>query len=82
MITDETLSLVVATPEVEAEASRELAERYGLEFVNVHQFRIDNELFRSVPFDLMLRYLFLPEERTGRPAARGDGGPDRCRPPR
>jgi type IV pilus assembly protein PilB len=59
----ETLPLVASTAQIEATQARELAERYGLEFVDVHQFRIDNELFRSVPFDLMLRYLFLPEER-------------------
>jgi hypothetical protein len=27
----------------------------------VTRFRIDNDLFRSVPFDLMLRYGFIPE---------------------
>ncbi|MBZ0111970.1 MAG: GspE/PulE family protein [Thermoanaerobaculia bacterium] len=60
---DETLPLVASTAQSEATKARELADRYGLEFVDVQQFRIDNELFRSVPFDLMLRYLFLPEER-------------------
>ncbi len=63
VLVEETVSLVAPTAEQEAAAARELAERYGLEFVDVQKFRIDNELFRSVPFDLMLRYLFLPEER-------------------
>jgi type IV pilus assembly protein PilB len=47
----------------EAESAQSLAERYGLEYVDVNQFRIDNDLFRSIPFDLMLRYLFIPEGR-------------------
>ncbi|MDX1632560.1 MAG: GspE/PulE family protein [Thermoanaerobaculia bacterium] len=47
----------------EESEARELARRYGLEYVDVTQFRIDNDLFRSIPFDLMLRYLFIPEGR-------------------
>jgi type IV pilus assembly protein PilB len=47
----------------ESREAQDLAERYGLEFVDVTRFRIDNDLFRSVPFDLMLRYGFLPESR-------------------
>ncbi|HEX9944013.1 MAG TPA: GspE/PulE family protein [Thermoanaerobaculia bacterium] len=42
----------------EAEA---FAERYGLEFVDMTHFRIENDLFRRVPFELMLRYGFIPE---------------------
>jgi type II secretory ATPase GspE/PulE/Tfp pilus assembly ATPase PilB-like protein len=42
----------------EAEA---FAARYGIEFVDMSQFRIDNDLFRRIPFDLMLRYGFIPE---------------------
>jgi type IV pilus assembly protein PilB len=43
-----------------------LAERYGLEFVDFEQFRIDHELFRTIPADLMLRYGFVPYRRDGR----------------
>jgi type IV pilus assembly protein PilB len=46
--------------------ARRLAERYGLEFVDLEQFRIDHELFRSLPADLMLRYGFVPYRRDGR----------------
>ena len=49
--------------EEEESSARDLARRYGLDYVDVTQFRIDNELFRSIPFDLMLRYLFIPEGR-------------------
>jgi type IV pilus assembly protein PilB len=50
----------------ELEEARRLAERYRLEFVDMDTFRIDQELFRSIPADLMLRYGFVPHRRDGR----------------
>ncbi len=50
----------------ETAQARRLADRYGLEFVDFEQFRIDHELFRSIPADLMLRYGFVPYRRDGR----------------
>ena len=50
----------------EQAAARHLAERYGLEYADLDRFRIDNELFRSIPADLMLRYGFVPYRRDGR----------------
>lgn len=47
----------------ESRLAEEMAQSYGLDWVDVLHFRIDNELFRSVPFDLMLRYGFIPERR-------------------
>jgi type IV pilus assembly protein PilB len=57
-----------ATPDhaTESADARRLAERYRLEFVDMTQFRIDGELFRSIPADLMLRYGFVPWRRDGR----------------
>src|SRR2546425_12563994 len=49
----------------EVEQARRLAERYRLEFVDMETFRIDQELFRSIPADLMLRYGFVPYRRDG-----------------
>ncbi len=49
----------------EAEQCRRRAEDLGLEFVDVRHFRIQNDLFRRVPFDLMLRYGFIPEAHHG-----------------
>jgi type IV pilus assembly protein PilB len=49
----------------EVARAQRLAERYGLEFVDLEQFRIDHELFRSIPADLMLRYGFVPYRREG-----------------
>src|SRR3984957_1128585 len=50
----------------ELEQARRLAERYRLEFVDMDTFRIDQDLFRSIPADLMLRYGFVPYRRDGK----------------
>ena len=50
----------------ELELARRLAERYRVEFVDMDTFRIDQELFRSIPADLMLRYSFVPHRRDGK----------------
>src|SRR6185436_408799 len=50
----------------EEAAARRLADRYRLEFLDMHEFRIDQELFRSIPADLMLRYGFVPYRRDGK----------------
>jgi type IV pilus assembly protein PilB len=44
----------------EAEQARGLAARYRYDFVDLSQGHIDNELFRSIPVDLMFRYNFVP----------------------
>ncbi len=43
--------------------ARSLAARYRLEFVDMDDFHLDAELFRSIPADLMLRYGFVPHRR-------------------
>jgi type IV pilus assembly protein PilB len=53
------------TPAQEREQARRLAERYRLEFVDMDAFHLDNELFRSIPADVMLRYGFVPHRRDG-----------------
>jgi type IV pilus assembly protein PilB len=50
----------------EISRARSLAERYRLEFVDMNEFRIDQDLFRSIPADLMLRYGFVPHRREGK----------------
>src|SRR5213083_2729424 len=50
----------------EVEQARRLAQRYRLDFVDMDTFRIDQELFRSIPADLMLRYGFVPHRRIGK----------------
>jgi type II secretory ATPase GspE/PulE/Tfp pilus assembly ATPase PilB-like protein len=50
----------------EVEQARRLAERYRLEFIDMETFRIDQDLFRSIPAELMLRYGFVPYRRVGK----------------
>ena len=60
---------LVQTPEdytEEVARARKLAERYRLEFIDMDQFRIDQDLFRTIPADLMLRYGFVPYRRDGK----------------
>src|SRR5882672_7870752 len=60
---------LVTTPEdysEEVARSRKLAERYHVEFIDMDEFRIDQELFRSIPAELMLRYGFVPYRREGK----------------
>jgi type IV pilus assembly protein PilB len=52
----------VPDPEQERERTRRLAERYRCPFIDLHQHRIDPDLFRSIPADLMFRYNFVPLE--------------------
>src|SRR5258707_6484359 len=50
----------------EIEQARRVAERYRLEFVDMDTFRIDQDLFRSIPADLMMRYGLVPYRRVGK----------------
>ena len=52
-----------ALPDVhERERSRSTAERYRCPFVDLNEVRIDPELFRSIPAELMFRFNFVPLE--------------------
>jgi type IV pilus assembly protein PilB len=46
----------------ERERSRRTAERYRCPFVDLNEARIDPELFRSIPAELMFRFNFVPLE--------------------
>src|SRR5271156_2552998 len=46
----------------EAERSKLLAQRYRCSFIDLRDQRIDPELFRSIPAELMFRYNFVPLE--------------------
>jgi len=55
-----------AAEDQERERTMRLAERYRCVFVDLREQRIDPELFRSIPADLMFRYNFVPlESRNG-----------------
>jgi len=59
-------SLTTASdPQSEGEKSRRLAERYRCGFVDLFEQRIDPELFRSIPAELMFRFNFVPMEAQG-----------------
>jgi type IV pilus assembly protein PilB len=62
MSTTEQNLATVADPQGEREKSRRLAERYRCPFVDLLEQRIDPELFRSIPADLMFRFNFVPIE--------------------
>ncbi|MGC1415320.1 MAG: GspE/PulE family protein [Candidatus Acidiferrum sp.] len=46
----------------EREFARKLAQRYRCAFIDLSEQRIDPELFRTIPADLMFRYNFVPLE--------------------
>ncbi len=46
----------------ERDVARKLAERYRYAFIDLREQRIDPELFRTIPADLMFRYNFVPLE--------------------
>ncbi len=48
----------------ERERTREIAARYHYEFVDLSRHRVDSDLFRLVPVDMMFRYHFIPLEDT------------------
>ncbi len=43
--------------------ARDLAARYRCEFVDLRDYHLDAELFKTVPVDLMFRYNFVPLEQ-------------------
>ncbi len=46
----------------ERDVARKLAERYRFAFIDLREQRIDPELIRTIPADLMFRYNFVPLE--------------------
>jgi type IV pilus assembly protein PilB len=61
--TDQNLQVAGAGDEQNEQANaRRLAERYRCPFIDLREQRIDPELFRTIPADLMFRYNFVPIE--------------------
>src|ERR1700721_1436358 len=48
--------------DVERDQAKKLAERYRCAFVDLREQRIDPDLFRSIPAEMMFRYKFVPLE--------------------
>jgi type IV pilus assembly protein PilB len=62
MATDTIKSL---DPEREVAQAKLLAGRYRCEFVDLKTTKIDHDLFKSIPVDLMFRYNFVPLNAAG-----------------
>ena len=45
--------------------ARELAARYRCEFLDLRDYHLDADLFKSIQVDLMFRYSFIPLEESG-----------------
>jgi type IV pilus assembly protein PilB len=57
-----TTSSALQDVHAERERSQRTAERYRCPFVDLNEVRIDPELFRSIPAELMFRFNFVPLE--------------------
>jgi type IV pilus assembly protein PilB len=56
-------AVFTAEEQHDRENARRLAERYRVPFIDLREQRIDPELFRTIPADLMFRYNFVPLEQ-------------------
>jgi type IV pilus assembly protein PilB len=54
------------SPQEEEARAIALSEKLGLPYVDLLAFRVNAELFRSVPVEWMLKYEFVPEARSDR----------------
>jgi type IV pilus assembly protein PilB len=60
------LAIPIANPELnETERAQLMARRYHAEFIDLRDFKIQHELVKSVPVELMFRYNFIPLEQAG-----------------
>src|ERR1700723_975640 len=55
-------AVTAVASDAERDQARKLAERYRCAFVDLREQRIDPELFRSIPAELMFRFNFVPIE--------------------
>src|SRR5579863_6494845 len=55
-----TETLRIKDPSEETEQAQSVARRYCCDFVDLKATKIDHELFRTIPVDLMFRYHFVP----------------------
>jgi type II secretory ATPase GspE/PulE/Tfp pilus assembly ATPase PilB-like protein len=60
-------SVVPVAPAVvpsEQEKAQDIARRYRCEFIDLHNFQLQHDLFKTIPVHLMFRYNFIPLEET------------------
>src|SRR5437870_12409534 len=46
------------------ERAQDVARRYRCEFIDLHNFQLQHDLFKKIPVDLMFRYNFVPLDET------------------
>ena len=63
LTTMETNTPVNGVVEGSEQKARDMAARYRCEFVDLRDYHLDAELFKTVPVDLMFRYNFVPLEQ-------------------
>ena len=54
--------ILTGSADEEQARAHDLARRYRSEFIDLRNFHIQHDLFRSIPVDLMFRYNFVPLE--------------------
>lgn len=60
------LAIPIANPELnETERAQLLARRYRADFIDLRDYKIQHDLVKSVPVELMFRYNFIPLEQLG-----------------
>jgi type IV pilus assembly protein PilB len=62
-LTLETNTPINGAVEGSEQKARDMAARYRCEFVDLRDYHLDAELFKTVPVDLMFRYNFVPLEQ-------------------
>jgi type IV pilus assembly protein PilB len=62
-LTMETTTPINGLVEATEQKARDMAARYRCEFVDLRDYHLDAELFKTVPVDLMFRYNFVPLEQ-------------------
>src|SRR5579864_9518979 len=63
LTTMETATPINGLVESSEQKARDMAARYRCEFVDLRDYHLDAELFKTVPVDLMFRYNFVPLEQ-------------------
>jgi type II secretory ATPase GspE/PulE/Tfp pilus assembly ATPase PilB-like protein len=61
--TMETNTAINGQADSNEQRARDMASRYRCEFVDLRDYHLDAELFKTVPVDLMFRYNFVPLEQ-------------------
>src|SRR5690242_10785280 len=56
--------VVPGTHSEELERAQDIARRYRCQFVDLHNFNLHHDLFKTIPVHLMFRYNFVPLEET------------------